>query len=907
MSMERLFPRCFLAFCLLGLTALLAASCASSSDNAATENTSTTQTQPAASDTLLRSDSANTESTVSTSAASTSETPQSTQPEPSENQNTEGGDADISSSSRESSSLENTTPTNKATAVSTNYQHSCALHEDGTISCWGSNRNGQLGNGQSGYDANSSVPVLVEGITDAKAVTAGGEHSCAVHEDGAISCWGNNYDGQLGNGQGGEDVFSSIPVSVAGITDAEAVSAGWDYSCALHQDGTVSCWGHSFTGQLGGTHDEEFQAEIEELIEEAEQPGASSTLTEELLRLRLQVYAQAYALVPVRIEGITDATVIVSNSRHSCALREGGTISCWGNNRSGQLGNRKSRDDGAEPHSSVPVEVAGITDATAIAAGKDHSCAVHRSGTVSCWGNNYNGQLGNGQSQDYENRSVENRYGPYSWMPTGVAGITDAKAISAGVWHSCAVHRTGAISCWGDNWHGQLGNGRGGKDDAGFAEIANDFYSPLPVGVVGITDATAITTGLLHTCALRRTGAVSCWGDTGNGQLGNGQNGYIYASAVPLAVVGVVDATAVATGGEHSGPEHSCALHEDGTVSCWGNNGVGQLGNGQSGDSAVSSVPVRVAGITDATAIAAGAEHSCALREDGTISCWGANWYGQLGNGQSRENAMSSVPVQVKDITDATAITAGYKHSCALREGGTISCWGSNYYGKLGNGQSEEDAMSSVPVQVADITDATAIAAGENHSCALHQDGTMSCWGRNGSGELGNGQSRENANSSVPVQVAGITNAKAISASSGSCALREGGTISCWGGSKLGAQGGEQNGEDADSSETVQVTDITDATAVTTGGIHSCALHHDGRISCWGYRENGRLGDGKGGFEVSGPVEVIGITDATAVDAGGLHSCALHQTGTISCWGRNNDGQLGNGVWLPRPVIGFGG
>ena len=146
-------------------------------------------------------------------------------------------------------------------------------------------------------------------ITDAKAVTAGGEHSCAVHEDGAISCWGNNYDGQLGNGQGGEDVFSSIPVSVAGITDAEAVSAGWDYSCALHQDGTVSCWGHSFTGQLGGTHDEEFQAEIEELIEEAEQPGASSTLTEELLRLRLQVYAQAYALVPVRIEGITDATV----------------------------------------------------------------------------------------------------------------------------------------------------------------------------------------------------------------------------------------------------------------------------------------------------------------------------------------------------------------------------------------------------------------------------------------------------------------------------------------------------------------------------------------------------------------------------------------------------------------------
>ena len=904
MSMERLFPRCFLAFCLLGLTALLAASCASSSDNAATENTSTTQTQPAASDTLLRSDSANTESTVSTSAASTSETPQSTQPEPSENQNTEGGDADISSSSRESSSLENTTPTNKATAVSTNYQHSCALHEDGTISCWGSNRNGQLGNGQSGYEANSSVPVLVEGITDAKAVTAGGEHSCAVHEDGAISCWGNNYDGQLGNGQGGEDVFSSIPVSVAGITDAEAVSAGWDYSCALHQDGTVSCWGHSFTGQLGGTHDEEFQAEIEELIEEAEQPGASSTLTEELLRLRLQVYAQAYALVPVRIEGITDATFIVSNSRHSCALREGGTISCWGNNRSGQLGNRKSRDDGAEPHSSVPVEVAGITDATAIAAGKDHSCAVHRSGTVSCWGNNYDGQLGNGQSQDYENRSVENRYGPYSYMPTGVAGITDAVAISAGGEHSCAVHRTGAISCWGNNWHGQLGNGQGGTDDAGFAEIANDFYSPLPVSVVGITDATAITTGLLHTCALHRTGAVSCWGDTGYGQLGNGQSGYIYASAVPLAVVGVADATAIATIWEHS-----CALHEGGTVSCWGKNIRGQLGNGQSGDRVVSSVPVRVAGITDATAITAGFEHSCALHEGGTISCWGDNYLGQLGNGQSGENAMSSViPVQVADITNATAISIGGGHSCALHRTGAISCWGSNWYGQLGNGQSGENADSSVPVKVKGITDATAISAGFVLSCALHQDGTISCWGNNEYGQLGNGQSGENADSSVPVRVADITDATAISAGhEHSCALHRTGAISCWGYNWYGQLGNGQSGENADSSVPVRVADITDATATTRSGLHSCALRQDGRISCWGIRESGRLGDGKGGFETSGPVEVIGITDATGIITGSSHSCALHLTGAISCWGNNEFGQLGNGVWLPRPVIGFGG
>ena len=363
--MERLFPRDFLAFCLLSLTALLAANCSSSSDSAATENPNTPQSQPAASDTTLISDSADTENTASTSEASISATPQSSQPETLENRNSEVRNADISPSSPRS-----TTPTNTATTISASYDHSCALRQDGRISCWGNNRNGQLGNGQSGDDADSSAdssePVEVEGITDATAIATGGEHSCAVHEGGTISCWGNNRYGQLGNGQNGDNAESSVPVGVAGITDATAVTAGWDYSCALHQDGTISCWGDNEFGQLGS----------------GQRTGDSSNNS-------------AYSLVPVKVLGIANAKAIASNLRHSCALREGGTISCWGNNGSGQLGNRQSRDDGADSHSSVPVEVAGITDATAIAAGQDHSCAVHRSGTASCWGNNYSGQLGN--------------------------------------------------------------------------------------------------------------------------------------------------------------------------------------------------------------------------------------------------------------------------------------------------------------------------------------------------------------------------------------------------------------------------------------------------------------------------------------------------------------------------------
>ena len=224
----------------------------------------------------------------------------------------------------------------------------------------------------------------------------------------------------------------------------------------------------------------------------------------------------------------------------------------------------------------------------------------------------------------------------------------------------------------------------------------------------------------------------------------------------------------------------------------------------------------------------------------------------------SGEDAMSAVPVEVLGIADATAITASGGHSCALHQTGTISCWGHNRRGQLGNGQSGEDAMSAVPVEVLGIADATAITASGGHSCALHQDGTISCWGYNYYGQLGN---ETEDSSSVPVQVA----------------------------------------------------NIADATAITTGENHSCALHQTGAISCWGNNSSGQLGDRTVGSSSAVPVQVAGIADATAITAGGGignydHSCALHQTGAISCWGNNRAGQLGsNNGWIPQYVVGFEG
>ena len=578
--------------------------------------------------------------------------------------------------------------------------------------------------------------------------------------------------------------------------------------------------------------------------------------------------------MPVEVVGITDATAITAGVWHSCALHQDGTISCWGDNGRGQLGNATYTD------SAVPVEVAGITDATAITTGGTlgggwHSCALHQDGTISCWGDNEYGQLGNGT----DTRSS---------VPVGVVGITDATAIAAGWFFSCALHEGGTISCWGRNNHGQLGNEESG-DESEFSE---------PVKVEGITDATAITTGDEHSCALHEGSTISCWGNNFWGQLGNGTTD---DSSVPVEAADITDATAIA-----AGENHSCALHQTGAISCWGHNRQGQLGNGTN---VISSVPVETAGITDATAITTGSRHSCALHQTGAISCWGHNEYGQLGN---ETDTISLVPVGVVGITDATAITTGGLHSCALHQDGTISCWGDNTYGQLGNEESGDESEFSEPVKVEGITDATAITTGGGHSCALHQDGTIFCWGHNEDGQLGNGTTDD---SSVPVEAASITDATAITAGVWhSCALHQDGAISCWGDNTYGQLGNGQNTGDleddsADSSMPVKVAGITNATAITAGLWHSCALHQDGTISCWGYNEDGQLGNGQHGDDANSsiPVEAAGITDATAITAGVWHSCALHQDGTISCWGHNLWGQLGDGSRLPQFVVGFGG
>jgi alpha-tubulin suppressor-like RCC1 family protein len=328
------------------------------------------------------------------------------------------------------------------------------------------------------------------------------------------------------------------------------------------------------------------------------------------------------------------------------------------------------------------------------------------------------------------------------------------------------------------------------------------------------------------TCVWLIYGGVNCWGQNGSGQLGDGTT---RDSLTARPVKWITTAAAVALGSEHG-----CALLARGTVQCWGRNDSGQLGNRTPGP---ATTPVPVSGITTAIALSLGAAHSCALLAKGAIQCWGYNYEGELGDGT---NTRSSIPVTVGGISTAVAIAVRNTHSCALLASGAVQCWGDNTYGQLGNGTTTN---SNVPVTVSGINSATAIAAGAFFNCALLSSGVVQCWGHNGNAELGDGSSWPYADSSVPVSVA----------------------------------------------------DISTAIAITAGGYHACAVLSSGSGQCWGYNSYGQLGNGSTTASASiRPVAVSTIGAPVRLAAGYWHTCALLAGGVMRCWGLNHDGQLGN-------------
>ena len=819
------------------------------------------------------------------------------------------------------------------TAMAAGSGQTCAVLQTGALRCWGRNNYGQVGNN---FHTDSLYPSAVVGLDSGiSGVAAGGVHTCALTVSGGVKCWGDNSSGELGNNTntiGGGNVIGfarEIPTLITGN----------NHSCAMTDAGTVSCWGYNDFGKLGNA------GLVDAGTYPAAQPVAGLTSATKSLGLGnshscalvtgstpantvacwgSNQYGElgngvtipaAPSAIPVIVQGSQYAVAMSTGGTHSCLLYDyPGSIYCWGRNNRGQLG------DGTTTSSSIPRSA--LSQARAIAAGGEHTCALGNSSIYSfavfCWGANQSGQLGNNSTVD-------------SFFPGGVNGLgNDVLALTAGEAHTCALKADGTVMCWGDNSNYQLA-------------VGAPAQSLVPI--VSFTGAVAVAAGKQHTCILTRVGAVQCAGRNADGELGIGifePRRFTPLGFVPQFSGGVA---AIATGSFTS-----FALLPDGTAYGWGSGDLGRLGNnstnarfalpvqvlGNNGagflrlrstdtvpdlftlqsrfgvgrNEVVESNPVTVSGITSAAAVSvAGGQISinngAYFAGPGTVVNGGQVRVRVTASSGYDTNTIATLSIgglaatfQVrtrKNPIDGPAVPAaalGENFTLILGSNGLVYAAGYNGARQMGNGST---LNATAPGVVAGLTNMRRIAAGSNHALGLRADGTVYAWGYNAGGQLGGAS---NANSSGnPTLVAGISAVQAIaSGQNHSLALKSDNTLWAWG---LNAEGQLGTGNTISTSTPVQV--LTAVRAIAAGGRHTLAIKTDGTLWTWGANESGQLGSGNTTARAT-PTQVGVINNWLAVAAGGAHSLALRSDGTVYAFGANAKGQLGDATTMAKNV-----
>lgn len=625
------------------------------------------------------------------------------------------------------------------------------------------------------------------------------------------------------------------------VTAPNLVTPGRNGMTCATLDGAAYCWGNNSGTTFGDNVYESSRSQLSAI------PGLSSGVT-----------------------------MIEAGEDHACAIQNG-SAKCWGQSWGGQVG------VGSSASQPTVVTPTGLADGvTSITAGLHFTCAV-RNGGAYCFGWNSYGQLGLGTTTDVLVPTL---------IPSLSSGVTK---IDSGTHFACAI-QNGGVKCWGNNGGGAVGDG-------------TNTNRHVPTQVSGLeSGVTDLALGDFHACALQN-GIVKCWGGGWSGQLGTGASA---SSNVPLtnttlpADVTDIEAAfasscAVAAGelwcwgvdthGQRgdgtannwsgytvvkvpsvTGFENlrmalytSCAIFS-GTPKCWGSNLRGELGTGEL---EASQLPLAAAGISGTPVALSTGNTSCVVRSTGTIQCWGAGDNGQVGDGGIlHRNSPSSV---FGVASGATSVSTGPASACAVISGG-VKCWGKNDYGELGISDWRLDAPgAAVIASGSGATDVSVSITGSN-VCAV-VSGEVRCWGRG---------------SSIPATVSGISGAiKVATTEVHACALTSAGAVICWG-TNTSAQIG--TGATSASEAPFEVI-TTGATDISVGTNFSCAVV-SANLQCWGVSAYGETG--YSGYKLS-PFQITSLDGTVSkVRSGTEHTCIVTTSGTVKCFGRNNDRQLGN-------------
>lgn len=432
-------------------------------------------------------------------------------------------------------------------------------------------------------------------------------------------------------------------------------------------------------------------------------------------------------------------TSIAVGWRHTCAVRSEGAPWCWGGNDRGQLGDGTTSDR-LRPVRVTKADGSSLTGVTAISVGVDHSCAVTSLGNAWCWGDNSEGELGDGGTTE--------RHRAVRVTRAGGRSLTRVTAIYAVGHHTCAVTSVGAAWCWGSNTFGWLGDG-----------TTIERHRAVRVTTIGgglLTGVTAISAiddsgraEYFRACARTSDGAAWCWGYNTEGELGDGTTTERHGAVRVTRAGGknLTGVTSISIAGRSS-----CARTSDSSAWCWGLGGA--LGDGTATQHN-RAVHVTKAGGGNLTGVKGITNASCAYTGDGAAWCWGSNFEGRLGDGTTndRHRAVRVTTAGGRNLSRVTGITVG-AHTCARTSDGAAWCWGRNFFGQLGDGTTvERHRAVSVTTEGRRILAGVGAIAATDHTCVITNRGGIKCWGLNDRGQLGNGTKQD---SSVAVDVLGL-------------------------------------------------------------------------------------------------------------------------------------------------------